>query len=156
MYLTAREKEGKTMTSREIAHIKLSSPTCQWTIEKAQNTIERHNRSLNYYNSLPDWKKCSFDIQLDISRLEKEIEIMEAIIEILIEQEELIIASEAVQAVATLVKSFAKTTVMRKVVATVSNKLRKLGYSLSDCFKRAWVLVKGTMGFMYGKQTVAV
>lgn len=133
------------MTSREKAMERLNRATSQWTIESAQKAVERTQKTIDYWQA-QSWK---YEAKILLPTLIAELEVLNAIVEILTEQAEVEVAAEAVQAVASLVRSFAKATVMRKVVAIAANKLRKLGYSLSDCFKRAWMLVKGAVGFMY-------
>jgi len=131
------------MTNRERAQERLNNAACKLTIKGAQEAIAGYQRSIDYYNSLPIWKISAYDIQLELSRTADQIEILEAVIEILTEQAEAEIAVGTIQTIVTLVKSFPKTTVMRKMVAMIANKLRKLGISLSECFRRAWSLVKG-------------
>lgn len=36
-----------------------------------------------------------------------------------------------------------KITVIRRMVATAANRLKKMGFTLSAAFKKAWALVKG-------------
>jgi hypothetical protein len=63
--------------------------------------------------------------------------------------QEVEIANEAIQTVVVLVKTVingSKSKVIRKAVATMANKLRKLNYSLSDAFKKAWIFIKSFTG----------
>lgn len=136
------------MTIREQAQERLSGVN-SWTIEVAQKAIKTAQISVDYYNSLPIWKQSAHDVQMKLAHSLNEIAVLKEIIVILTEQAEAIVAAEAVQAVVTLSQTYNRTTVMRKVVAVVANKLHKLGFTLSECFTKAWALVKGAMQFIY-------
>lgn len=118
-----------------------------WTIEKAQSAIEHENKVINYWT---ENARC-WEAKYKINQANADIEYYEAIIEVLTEMQEVEIANEAIQTVVVLVKTVAnssKSKVIRKAVATMANKLRKLNYSLSEAFKKAWMFIKSFTGLI--------
>ncbi len=112
----------------------LNSPTCEWTIEKAKSAIEQEKKSIEF------WKEHSFCWEAGyLTRdAENRIEFLEAVIAILMERE----AEQ--EAMENVISCYAEVPcrLVRKIVAVMANKLRKIGLSLSSAFKRAWEFVK--------------
>ena len=112
-----------------------------WSIEKAQRAIEHEKKVINYWKE----KSLCYEAKYKINQSNADIKYYEAIIEVLTEMQEIEIANEAIQTVVVLVKTVvnsSKSKVIRKAVATMANKLRKLNYSLSNAFKKAWIFIK--------------
>lgn len=116
-----------------------------WNIEKAQRAIEHEKKVINYWKE----KALCWEAKYKINQSNADIKYYEAIIEVLTEMQEVEIANEAIQTVVVFVKTVingSKSKVIRKAVATMANKLRKLNYSLSDAFKKAWIFIKSFTG----------
>lgn len=116
-----------------------------WNIEKAQRAIEHEKKVINYWKE----KALCWEAKYKINQSNADIKYYEAIIEVLTEMQEVEITNEAIQTVVVLVKTVingSKSKVIRKAVATMANKLRKLNYSLSDAFKKAWIFIKSFTG----------
>lgn len=118
-----------------------------WAIETAQQAIEHENKIISYWAK----QRCAYEAPYKIKQANGNIEYYEAIIEVLTEMEEVEVVNEAMQTVVTLVKTVtncSKCNVVRKAVATMANKLRKLNYSRSEAFKKAWAFIKSFTGLI--------
>lgn len=112
------------------------------TIGSVKETIRQKEREIEF------WKSHSYawESETKIAMAKKDIQYFEAVIEILTEMEEIKVADETVKTVIQGYNKFNKTTLIRKAVASMANKLRKIGYSLSNAFKKAWSFVKVLTG----------
>lgn len=138
-------KEEIKMTKEMRERVLNSIENGDWNIEKAQRAIEHEKKVINYWKE----KALCWEAKYKINQSNADIKYYEAIIEVLTEMQEVEIANEAIQTVVVLVKTVingSKSKVIRKAVATMANKLRKLNYSLSDAFKKAWIFIKSFTG----------
>ncbi|MGL5437178.1 MAG: hypothetical protein ACRDBO_17680 [Lachnospiraceae bacterium] len=111
------------------------------TVEYAKSMIEQKERTISYYNSLPSWKQ-GYSTQYSINLAKDEIEYFEAVTEVLIEKAAAVAVAETVEVLAAIVTVANKAKAARRAVATLANKLRKVGFTLSDAFRKAWTLIK--------------
>lgn len=120
------------------------------TIEFAKGAIQQKEREIEFWES----HSYAWERKTKLAMAKKDIQYFEAVIEILIEMEEIKVADETVKTVIQGYSKFSKLTLVRKAAACMANKLRKIGYSLSNAFKKAWLFVKALTG-MYDlkKQT---
>jgi hypothetical protein len=134
-------KEEIKMTKEMRERVLNSIENGDWSIEKAQRAIEHEKKVINYWEE----KSLCYEAKYKINQSNADIKYYEAIIEVLTEMQEIEIANEAIQTVVVLVKTVvnsSKSKVIRKAVATMANKLRKLNYSLSNAFKKACIFIK--------------
>lgn len=111
------------------------------TIEFAKSAIEMKKRQIAQWEN-----SYSYDVEKHCKMLQNEIAYFEAVIEFLTEQNTVEAVSEAIQVLAAIVSVSNKVKAVRKAVATLANKLHKLNYTLSNAFKKAWVLTKAFFG----------
>jgi len=117
------------------------------TIEAAKAAIAQNEKKIAYWNSLPSWK-IGFTGKTAIANAQNEIAYFEAVIEVLTEQIAAEAVTETVAVLAAIVTVTNKAQAVLRAVATLANKLRKLNYSLSDAFKKAWTLTKAFAGLL--------
>lgn len=127
-----------TNEMREQAINNIEASQGHLTVEFAKEAIEAKRRGIAFWES----RSYAWESRYEIENAEKEIEYFEAVIEVLTEMAEIEIANEAVQAVISEFGKVSKTTLVRKAVARMANSLKKLGYSLSESFKKAWCFIK--------------
>lgn len=127
-----------TRTMREIAEENIKTSNGNLTIEFAKENLEHAKKVLSY------WEYLSYSCSADygISKAKSDIEYYEAVITILTEIAEAEAADKAAQIVMTPATVTSKINPIRKAVAVMANALRKVGYTLSDAFKKAWKFVK--------------
>lgn len=133
------------MRERVMASIEKSNGAL--TVEFCKEAIEQRKRSLEFLNSRPSWEQ-GFACKNAMANAESDIEYFEAVIEVLTEQAAAEVVTETVAVLTAIVTVANKAKAVRRAVATLANKLRKLNYSLSDAFKRAWTLTKSFKGLL--------
>lgn len=117
------------------------------TIESAKTAIAQKESVISYYNNLPAWRR-GYSEKCAIESAKSEIAYFEAVIDYLTEQAATEAVAETVQILATIVTVTNKVKTVRRAVATLANKLHKLGYTLSDAFRRAWAFVRAFDGLL--------
>lgn len=117
------------------------------TVEFCKEAIEQRKRSLEFWNNQPAWEQ-GLSCKNAIANAESEIEYFQAVIEVLTEQAAAEVVAETVAVLTAIVTVANKAKAVRRAVATLANKLRKLNYSLSDSFKKAWTLTKSFKGLL--------
>lgn len=133
------------MRARVEKAVEMSNGTL--TIEAAKAAIAQNEKKIAYWNSLPSWK-VGFTGKTAIANAQNEIAYFEAVVEYLTEQAAAEAVTETVAVLAAIVTVANKAKAVRRAVTTLANKLRKLDYSLSDAFKRAWTFIKSFTGLL--------
>lgn len=133
------------MRERVIKAIEVSNGAL--TVEFCKEAIAQRERTVAYYNSLPSWQQ-GYNAKREITVAQSEIAYYEAVIEVLAEQAAAVVVAETVEVLAAIVTVVNKTKAVRKAVATLANKFHRLGYTLSDSFKRAWQLTRAFKGLL--------
>lgn len=117
------------------------------TIKSAKECLEQQHKSIEYWNSLPSWKRGYTGDQA-IAMAQSDIAYWEAVIEYLTEQAAAEAVAEAVEVLTAIVVVANKVKAVRRAVVTLANKLHKLYYSLSVAFSKAWAFVKSFTGLI--------